>query len=671
VFLRRLVHAGLAASMLVALVPAPAGAETTAQEIGQAKEVDKQVLDQYNLVTDPLLNTWVTAVGERLWTEVARRDVPYNVKILDAQDINSFTIGGGYIYIDEATLDFVQSDDELAGVLGHETGHNERRHTVTLPAKAQALNLLFGIASLFSPFIYRFGQIAEAGLIAKQERADELQADQYGLQLMARAGYDPDGFLNFMKHLDVVSHEQPSIVDKYFQDHPGFSDREAHLMGYEALDPTKRTVDQILVQGLQDEREARYSYSAYKFAQVLKADPGNATALLHEGADQLALGQTEKSQQTLAQAAQNGNAETRSAALSNIKELRESEAKFTFVVHPNLAPLRQQVADAQLRETQTAPAVEIRHDAGRDQIKTVDNRVQNISYGMPDFSRVVIKPGSRLEAVVKNLNAMARAIDKSFTSSSFAIGSVGTMAKNKESGAIKENSDILRELAAPLSVDPVPAQSLAILPTYPRMLDDLALADGDMIRSLDAARSSLALLDVALGDLDDFVKRLARSQLDFHGDLSQLDYEALLPSMQKASDHLAKAAIAGSQAAQLANLARSRQLQSRITMLGVGYPQDRYATLQYALQQRVQNDGLDYASMQTHGLSPGEVAAASIVAADTNTTPLAVVEEAKATNRQIVDIANDRGMHAESLEIFLGLVYLDYTDDPLKESRGH
>ena len=159
---------------------------------------------------------------------------------------------------------------------------------------------------MFSPFIYRFGQIAEAGIIAKQQRADELQADQYGLQLMARAGYDPDAMLNFMKHLDVISHEQPSIVDKYFQDHPGFPDREAHLLGYEALDPTKRTTDQILVQGLQDEKEARYSYAAYKFAQVLKADPGNATALLNEGQVQLALGQTEKSQQNLARSGGQG-----------------------------------------------------------------------------------------------------------------------------------------------------------------------------------------------------------------------------------------------------------------------------------------------------------------------------------------------------------------------------
>jgi hypothetical protein len=59
------------------------------------------------------------------------------------------------------------------------------------------------------------------------------------------------------------------------------------------------------------------------------------------------------------------------------------------------------------------------------------------------------------------------------------------------------------------------------------------------------------------------------------------------------------------------------------------------------------------------------------VAADTNTTPQAIADEAKSTNRTIVDLANARGMHAKALEIFLGLVYLDYTDDPEKEAHGH
>ena len=141
--------------------------------------------------------------------------------------------------------------------------------------------------------------------------------------------------------------------------------------------------------------------------------------------------------------------------------------------------------------------------------------------------------------------------------------------------------------------------------------------------------------------------------------------------MKKSDEGLSKAAIAGSQAEQLYNLARSRQLQTRITMTGVGYPQDRYATLQYALQQRVKNPGVDFSAMQRDDLTPGEVAAAAITAADTNTTPESIITQAQTSHRQVIDVANERGMKAESLEIFLGLVYLDYTDDPVKEARGH
>jgi predicted Zn-dependent protease len=666
---RRIAHAALILPLLLVAIPAPASALSTAAEVQQAKEQEKQVLNQYNVVSDPLLNAWVNDVSNRVWGQVARRDLPYNVKILDAPDVNAFTIGGGYVYLNEGLLDFVQSDDELAGVIGHETGHNERRHTVTLPAKAQALNLILGIASIFSPFIYRFGQIAQAGLMAKQSRADELQADQYGLLLITRAGYDPDSMVSFMKHLGAAEANHDSLVNKYLAGHPGFPDRVAHLVGYDQLDPKKRTNDQNLVQALHDQESARFNIAALKFGTVLRAEPTNTDALLHLGQTQIALGQTEKSQQTLAEAAEKGTPATRTVALSNMRTLRESQARF-LMTRPNLAPLRQELADVQARDLAANAALASRRDAGRDQAKAVNVRVQNVSYGVPDFSRVNVRPGGRLDAVLKNFNAMGRSVEAAYGKSSATIAQVGTMEKNKESGLVKENSDILKELAAPLQLDPVPAQSLAMLPSYPRMFDDISRTNGDMVRALDAARASLALLDVSLGDLNDFVQRLSRAQLDFVGDISLSDYNALLPLMLKAGDGLSKAAVGASQAEQILNLARSRQLQTRITMTGVGYPEDRYGTLQTALQARVKNTGLDFQTMLHDDLTPGEVAAAAIVAADTNTTPQAIVQEAVASHRRIVDVANARGMRAQALEIFLGLIYLDYTDDPLKEARA-
>ncbi len=668
--LHRLLPVALIASLLGTAVPGPALAMSTSTEVAIGKQNDQQIRDSYTIVTDPLLNQWVNEVGNKLWSQVARRDVPYNVKILDEPDVNSFTTLGGYIYINEGALDFAQSDDELAGVIGHETGHNERRHTVTLPAKVQALNLLVGIASIFSPFVYRFGQLAEEGLIAKMSRADELQADQYGVFLMSRAGYDPDAMVSFMQHLGSAYAEHDNFVDKYFEDHPGVPNRVSHLMGYKELDPKVRTPDQEEAQALHDQQTARYAIANLKFTELLKENPSNSEALLHEGQVQIALGQPSKSEQTLAEAAANGNPETRSAALLGLKSLQENEARVSLL-HPTLAPLTQALSDARAHQATADAAITQRRDEAKDQLKALNTRLQDITYGIPDFSRLTIRPGSRLEAVLKNLTAMGRSIDLAYGKSQEAINGIGTLEpRTKAGGLVKESDDILGELEAPLKIAPVPTQSLAILSSYPRMLDDLQLTSGDMIRSLDASRSALALLDTGLGDLDTFVKALARTSLDFGGDMSLGDYQALVPLMTTASSSLGKSAVAGAEAGQLYNMARSRQLETRITMLGVGFPQDRYATLQYALKERVHDDGLDFKTMVHDDLTPGEVAAASIIAADTNTTTEAIVQEAQTSNKRVVDVANARGMNEEALEIFLGLVYLDYTDDPEKEAHA-
>jgi hypothetical protein len=78
---------------------------------------------------------------------------------------------------------------------------------------------------------------------------------------------------------------------------------------------------------------------------------------------------------------------------------------------------------------------------------------------------------------------------------------------------------------------------------------------------------------------------------------------------------------------------------------------------------------VDYRTMLRDGLTPGDVTAATIIAADIKTTPESVIAEAKTSHSTIIDVANVHKMHAWPLEIFMGLVYLDYTDDPLKELR--
>ncbi len=669
--LRRIIPVAVIISLLGAMCPSPALALSTQAEIEMGRAYDQQIVESSVVETDPLLNQWVQTVSQKLWAETARKDVPYNVKILNESDPNAFSTLGGYVYVNEGMLDFVQSDDELAGVIGHETGHIERRHVVTMQTKANILSLLLGIASLFSPFIYNFGNLLQAGALAKMSRLDELQADRYGLLLMSRAGYDPEAMLSLQQHLMALDGDHNDLVTKYFQDHPGGASRVAHLLGYPELDPTKTNTQEHLVWALHDLDEARYSVASIELNQVLKSDPNNQQALLALGQTQLALGLTSKSEQTLGELAQSTSPDVKAAAQERMAALRAMEARRVDLTRPNLSSLRTQLKDAQGVQSQAAAQIAARHDEGHNQLKSLQNRLQTIEYELPDFSRIEVKHGSRLEAVERSLNGMARSINSALQDSSDAIDDVGSVdAKtNKPSGLLKENADILGEMNSPLSMTPIPSDSIAVFPSYPEMLSELTSADGDMERAVDAGRASAMQLDDGLGDLDAFIKRLQQVNINYFNDISQMDYEGLVPFMQKAQQSLGQAAVSASQASQLYNMARSRQLETRITMLGLGTSPQRYETLQKAINVRWNVDDLSYIDMLHDNVTPGQLTAASIVAADTKTTPQAIVREAHESHRSIVDVANAHGMHAEALEIFLGLIYLDYTDSP--ETEAH
>ncbi|HEY6236668.1 MAG TPA: M48 family metalloprotease [Candidatus Elarobacter sp.] len=666
---RRIVVIALTVAMMSASIPAPAYAMPTSSEVQLGKEYDKQITDSTVIVTDPLINQWVNDVSNRLWAQTARKDVPYSIKVLDVPDVNAFSTLGGYIYINEGTLDFVQSDDELAGVIGHETGHIERRHAVTANNKASILNVIFGVASLFIPLVYRFGQLAQAGLQAKIARDDENEADKYGLMLMSRAGYDPDAMKTFMAHLGAVDAESHDLISKYLADHPGTPKRLANLNGDPELNPALRTDDQRVAQGIHDFETGRYNIAAMKFSDVLKRRPDDATARFQLGQAQLALGQVSKGEQNLVAAAQSVSPQAKALADVRIKALREAERKLSLV-HPDLAPLREQLATAQSNEAQASTAIATRRQQGIDQLKSLRSRIQNIAYGIPDFSRLQPRKDSRLDTLLHNLNTMSKSLDTATGKASETIGGVGSLQRNKEGGLLKENADILTELSAPLKLDNPPPQALATFPSYPRMFASVGAADSDMVRGVDAARASLAILDVGLGDLDLFVNELRHVNIDGSGDIVLADYHRIEPFMTKAVDSLNKAAVGATQASQLFNMARSRQLVTRIDMLGLQESPDRYATFQKALDVRFHTKGVDYDQLVRQDLTPGDVAAAAIVGADTNAAPQAVLAEAKASGKSIVDLANARGMFSQSLEIFLGLVYLDYTDDPDKEARG-
>jgi predicted Zn-dependent protease len=668
--LRRLASATLIFAFIGAICPTPAGATSTQTEVEMGRSYDEQVVSSSVIETDPLLNAYVQKVAGNLWKQVDRKDVPYNVKIVKDTEVNSFATLGGYVYINEGLIDFVQSDDELASVIGHETGHIERRHVLSTNAKLTGLNALFSIASMFSPFIYYFGNLMEAGVYAKMQRADELQADRTGLQLMSRAGYDPENMRTMMAHLAVLENGHSDVIDKYLQDHPNPDQRVSHLDGYPELDPKVVTEQQRVVQAASDRERARYEFSMLRFENILKTDPDNAEALLGLGQDQIALGYPSKSQQTLMQAAQTGSDATKALALQRIEALREVQSKRVLLTQPNLGGLKGDMAAAQSAQAAANTAIGDRREQARDQLKLIEARDKAEDWGT--LSQYVGNPkhGSKLDVVTRNLVAMERSLNSALEDDTTVIDNLGSLERNKQSGLLKESASILDEMQGTLNDTPVPLNELPVLPYYPSIFAEMQHADSDMIRSVDASRASLTTLDQSLGDLDVLMREVvyAVQRGNMHGEPTDTEYKNTLePEMKKALDNLNAAATQASQAAQLYNMARTRQLSSRITLLGLGSSPDRYATLQYALQQRFGFDGIPYQQMLHDNVTPGDVVVSTILAADIRSAPDEIVQQMVSEKKSPVDLADEHGMHAWPLEIFTGLVYLDYTDDPAKE----
>jgi len=643
-----------AAAITVASFPVPAGAVSTSSEIRMGQIEAQQVDAENQLMTDPVLNNWVTGVENNLAKYRARPDINYTVKIVDTNEINAFSLEGGFVYINFGLLNFVSSDDELAGVLGHETGHVERRHIVTGNAKAQVLNILLGVLSFTSPFVYRFGNLIGGLSMAKMSRIDELQADQYGLQLMSRAGYDPDAMLSFMTHMEKEFGDSGNGLEKYFEDHPDPVDRLAHLRGYPAL--TDRTNDQLLAQAMHDQDEGRYAFALSKLQTVLAKDPTNQLALLHSGQVDIALGSFDKSEIALAQVAhaQNVTPEAASAASRALALLPQTQKAGAALLSPNLDPVRKALTDAIAQAKTAQTAIDARAKLAKEDYQHFSDRLDNLSYEVPDLGNVNVRPGSRLDGIEQDLEHMSKEIN--------VIGDKCGFVNSQTSSMLKDDLGVLDEMNAHVSSNSMTGDTLRLLPYFGEMTDGMNASTGQLVQAITANRGALALGWQSLPMLDAYFRQLSRTPVDFGGDVSPIGAQQLKPLATAAEQALDTAANAASQAQGLYFSAQARQIQARITLLGVSYPQGRYDSLAQSIHTRLGIDPPTYSQVLTLGMSPGDVAVASWLAAEEKVPVSTVINEQRVNGKPFVDMALDKHLSQESLEIVLGLWWEGYTE---------
>jgi predicted Zn-dependent protease len=238
--------------VLLALLAAAAGAcsinpvsnlpEVTLMTVEQEKKLGeeeaKKVDQQMGLLNDDTLTGYVNALGQRLVKESPRQDLAYRFHVVDMIEPNAFALPGGYVYVTRGLLALLNSEDELAGVVGHEIGHVAARHTVQRVSRqgpfALITNLVSGVTGFFVPIVGDIvggvGNLAQSLVFSPYSRSQESQADEVGQDMAAKAGWDPAGLTTF---LNTLGREEALFSDgprkpSFFDSHPATPDRVKH-----------------------------------------------------------------------------------------------------------------------------------------------------------------------------------------------------------------------------------------------------------------------------------------------------------------------------------------------------------------------------------------------------------------------------------------------------------
>jgi predicted Zn-dependent protease len=201
-------------------------------EIEQGRRAHDQVIRAYGVYEDQALQDYVNGIGQRLAKLSHRAELEFHFTVLDSDEVNAFALPGGYVYITRGIMPYLNSEAELAAVIGHEIGHVTARHSVKQQSQSAITNFLGMGAAIMtgSSAVADLAGIGGEALLRGYGREMELQADSLGAEYIARAGYNPQAIIwvvgalknqeSFEKDRAKAEGREPHIYHGVFATHP-------------------------------------------------------------------------------------------------------------------------------------------------------------------------------------------------------------------------------------------------------------------------------------------------------------------------------------------------------------------------------------------------------------------------------------------------------------------
>jgi predicted Zn-dependent protease len=206
------------------------------QELALGYQSAKQVLQKEKVSTDPQKNAMVKRIGQRIANVTGQNSYTWEFFVIDNdKEANAFCLPGGKVFVYTGIFKYASNDDELAAVMGHEIGHALARHGAERMSAGQlqqiggqVLNAVMqgqGNPQNTAMVMQAFGIGSQLGVMLPHSRTQEYEADNIGLVLAAKAGYNPQSALTFWEKFSKSGQTPP----EYLSTHPAPANRIAKI----------------------------------------------------------------------------------------------------------------------------------------------------------------------------------------------------------------------------------------------------------------------------------------------------------------------------------------------------------------------------------------------------------------------------------------------------------
>jgi len=202
-----------------------------AQEIEMGKASHESVLESYGLYADQSWQDYASGIGVAIGKISHRSQIEYHFYVVDSPVVNAFALPGGWVYFTRGILAHFNSEDELAGVMGHEIGHVVARHGAEQYSRNALTGLGLEVAAGVSETFAGYRQLAELGaglLLLRFSRSQESESDKLGVGYATRLGYDSHQMAGFFKTIARISEGGQSLPG-FLSTHPNPLNREQRV----------------------------------------------------------------------------------------------------------------------------------------------------------------------------------------------------------------------------------------------------------------------------------------------------------------------------------------------------------------------------------------------------------------------------------------------------------